>query len=433
MSKKAYYISTALLIVLLSSFLRFETFLKRPLWWDEIHDLKRLNQIEDFSSIMKMGSQDDYVYPPLHDLIVYQFSQFNNNRVQIRLPSVLFGIGSIIIMILFGRMMFNTKTGLIAGLLMGVSVYHINYSQDGRHYMMVMTFVLLMYYFFFSYYKSSRMKDLILYVLASLCAIYSHHTGLISFGTTVLMSGIGRIKTWKNQTFSKKDIYFLVALIVIFLFYIPQLVLTWKYFRSDIMEPNWVLWPSIRFFHELFGRWTSSVYFTHYLYELFFLLGVVHVIRKRDLSIGLLVWFISPIVFFLIVPFDKFFDIRYLIVSLPAFFLILANGLTVFVDYIQSQFNAICPKMALSKKIAPLIIVLILAIFITSAFSTYLTFRQTKIRCSEFFQSTKILNDNNGFCRDRIILNSLIPEDKYILLSIENLRNGIYDFFRPVL
>jgi hypothetical protein len=46
---------------------------------------------------------------------------------------------------------------------------------------------------------------------------------------------------------------------------------------------------------------------------------------------------------------------------------------------------------------------------------SYLRFRQTQYRCSEFPSVPRVLRMQNGYCAEYLLLNTLLERDRYIL------------------
>ncbi len=58
-------------------------------------------------------------------------------------------------------------------------------------------------------------------------------------------------------------------------------------------------------------------------------------------------------------------------------------------------------------------------IFTGTALGAYGVVRESPVRCTEFFRVPRVLKMNNGFCPKRLLLNSMIPEHRFLLSSEE--------------
>jgi uncharacterized membrane protein len=133
-------------IVAVGIFLRIYELGTESLWLDEADSLYSAHQ-----SIIQL-LKDCAVWhrhPPLHFFMLYLWIPvFGNSEVAVRLPSVIFGIISIVLIYKIGRHLFNEKVGLISSFLSAISYYHIYYSQETRSYSLLLFLTLLSFLFF---------------------------------------------------------------------------------------------------------------------------------------------------------------------------------------------------------------------------------------------------------------------------------------------
>lgn len=119
------------LILLLGTVLRFIS-INQSLWLDEATS----------AMVAKMPLGDIFAkflpgdfHPPLYYLILkYWVMFFGSSEIELRIPSVFFGILTIYITYSIGKKIFNEKIGLISSLLLATSGLHIYYSQEARMY-----------------------------------------------------------------------------------------------------------------------------------------------------------------------------------------------------------------------------------------------------------------------------------------------------------
>ena len=197
------------------------------------------------------------------------------------------------------------------------------------------------------------------------------------------------------------------------LFYLPQLPNLLGFLRSGVAEPLALLSPSPRFLHELAGRWGGGLGASAWLYDLCFVAGVLAGVRAGRPSPALLWWIACPIAVFSLIPFSKFFDARYLMAGHPAFLLLAAYGAVTLFDVARGAISRAIPAHA---RVATAACAAALALaFVAPAARAYQEFRRLPLRCSEFFLEPRILDLGGGFCRRHIVLNSLVPENRYLL------------------
>src|SRR5262249_32397030 len=71
------------------------------------------------------------------------FDLFGESAWALRLPSVLFGVGSVWALFMLGRRLLGEREALLACALMTVSYHHVWFSQNARGYMGLLCFTLL--------------------------------------------------------------------------------------------------------------------------------------------------------------------------------------------------------------------------------------------------------------------------------------------------
>jgi hypothetical protein len=112
------------------------------------------------------------------------------------------------------------------------------------------------------------------------------------------------------------------------LLYLPQLGNLRTFLAGGGAAPNHVLDLRPAVLHAIVDRWVSGPAWTAWLCEGAFAIGAVRLARRRDAAAaGVAAWLAAPFLLFGLVPFSKYFDLRFLISALPAFFLVVAAGI----------------------------------------------------------------------------------------------------------
>ena len=410
-------------ILLIAGFTRTETIGSRPIWYDEIFTDIVTRKAESVGDVWKTATVDGWEHPPLHYLIAYLFRSTVDSLAMMRAPSAIGGVGSLLFVILIGNLLFGTRTGITAGLIGALSIYHINYSMDARPYTLLLFFVSGQFYFLLSYLKSGRWSSPPLFVLFGAGSLYTHHTALTAQATLglvtlcVLGSGLrtGGFKNWRESIPIRRSAVGLLMFAVIGFIYLPQLTNFMKFAQSGKLDGKWSLWPSPQFFYDLFSRWGAGTGIAATLVGACFLIALVRLVAARNLNSSILLWFFAPILLLTIVPFSKFFDIRFIMVGLPAFFILIALGMVTLSELSAKVLSQVKYLAHHQPNLASGVLAVLLSIYTIEASRAYLIFRETKSRCSNFFHTKELLTQNNGFCREHILLNTFIPEDEYIL------------------
>jgi uncharacterized membrane protein len=138
--------SLILLIFILGLGLRLYDLGGESIWFDEAVSVmaSKLGFLEQIR--WSLASSDNN--PPLY----YAFLRvwvllFGDSEFAVRLPSAIFGSFSILLIYIVGALLFNKKTALLSALVLAVSVFHINFSQEGRVYALLAFLALLLFLF----------------------------------------------------------------------------------------------------------------------------------------------------------------------------------------------------------------------------------------------------------------------------------------------
>ncbi len=110
-------------------------------------------------------------------LIASSFKIFGVNEFAARLPSVLFGTLTILLVYIIGSRWGNRRVGIIVAFLVAFSVWEIAWSRQARMYQQLQFFYILSLYLFYGFIQNKNMKNVILLFFSVLGAIMSHVFG----------------------------------------------------------------------------------------------------------------------------------------------------------------------------------------------------------------------------------------------------------------
>ncbi len=401
-------------ITALAAFVRLETWNSRPIWYDEIFTLIVAQQSNSLADVWAMSGKDGGEHPVLFYTLSTLSFWSQQTQQSIRWPSLVFGILTIPLLYLLGSTLFTRTTGAIAALLMTLSVYHIDYSQDGRSYALTIFLVLLAYYSTVLYLRENSWRSVALLILSHTILLYAHHVGILVLLASGLIAFIHSLLRWreapekeKQKVLWKKLSHCVATVLGIGVLFFPQSKNLLAYATGPNMATKHRLLVSPKFLEELIGRWGNGVEWSP-LFAILILLGLYACIRKYRSGLSLVIWGVMPFIFFSAVSFEKFFDIRFLITTFPIFFLLVALGIVetsrIFKDRLKFRGSSLVG------------IVLTLGLC-AGLLSTFIIFRGTKDRCGNFFYYPEIMENNDGFCKRHLILNSLYKDDEYILTA----------------
>ncbi|MBM3790570.1 MAG: phospholipid carrier-dependent glycosyltransferase, partial [Acidobacteria bacterium] len=116
--------------------------LGESLWSDEVVYTSAFLQSESLSKILFRD-----VHPPLYPLILRAvIDVFGDGEVAVRLPSLLFGIGSLALLFVLVDEWFDRRSAWTAAALMAISPVHIWYSQENKTNMLLLLLTLWTFY-----------------------------------------------------------------------------------------------------------------------------------------------------------------------------------------------------------------------------------------------------------------------------------------------
>lgn len=415
-------------LLLIATFTRFETLTQRPMWGDETFVLSIVRSATSLEHLWGIGQMDYGRHPPLHYALMYYLEPLARPDLSLRAPSALFGIAYIGILVGIGRALFGRRVGLLAGLMATLSVYHINYSQEARGYSMLLLLTVSQLWLFYATLKRPRASLAGLFILVGTASSYTHHMGLINQAIFGAIAACVLFVAWKNRDRSDAadtvaglqrgllpPVVLLAGLVVIGLAYVPQLDEFIRFATSpEQLEAKHTVQPSIRFFYDVLSRWGSGDGFIAVAFGVFCLSGIATLVGYRDARSGFVLLLCAPLMLYMLVPFSKFFSIRYAITALPAFTLLCALGAVRIADLSGRLLGARQTRWAagwVSRAVLATLVITLLA----AQLSAYAIFRRTTYRCSTFYLDASVLTRNEGFCQRFIVLNSESPTGSYIL------------------
>jgi hypothetical protein len=171
-------------ILLLAAALRVFRIGDRDLWYDEAFTGVALK--EKFWSMIDMIIKD--VHPPLYYVTAKIFASFFNYSVAgIRLYSALLGVLGIWAIYLLAKDLFGKKSALWASLIMAVSPFAIQYSQEARMYALFGLFFVLASHFLFRGLETGKTKYYLLWGLFLGLSALTHYMGIITFPIFILV------------------------------------------------------------------------------------------------------------------------------------------------------------------------------------------------------------------------------------------------------
>ena len=185
----ALLLSTA--ITLLAAALRFLNLGYDSLWFDEV--LTRQTAAAGFAAALAVR---DHV-PLLYWLTTAALRLLPEHEVTLRLVSALAGVLAVPLLVALGRVARLPRAGLWAALLLAVSPFAIRYSQEARHYALLLLFGLLATVLLLRALGRDRRRDWLAYGVAAALGLMTHYSAwllLLAQGAVVAGWLLGRLR-----------------------------------------------------------------------------------------------------------------------------------------------------------------------------------------------------------------------------------------------
>jgi mannosyltransferase len=351
-------------ILLLALVLRLIKLGSRNLWYDEAFAV--LYAEKSFSAILYgtitpvEGAAAD-----VHPLLYYFFLHlwmglFGQSPFIVRLPSVIFGLASIVLAFSIGRRLFDPGAGLLAAAITAIAPFHINYSQENRMYSLLCFLSLLTVYFFVCCWKENGYGNWLGFILAATLSLYTHNLAflvILALDLFVLLT-----KRWRLL----KPL--IVSHLAFGLLFSPWFTIVFSQF-GKVRQAYWVPRPGLKelvqtlisFHFDLLPTMplglVSILLFLSFLILVLILYRVVRVRgRDRQAKEGiylLLILTLAPVVVaFLISQFQSIYVIRGLLPAAAAYYVLVAKILA----------EAQLPKRVAWLLFSPVIVLLVISL-----------------------------------------------------------------------
>lgn len=342
-------------IIILVAFVLRLICLNQSLWLDEADNVVASGMFNFYDFLTKYTIGD--YHPPGYFAILWIWTHiFGFSEIIVRLPSVLFGVGAVVLTYLLGKNLFNKKVGIIAGLLLAVSPLGVYYSQEARMYSMAMFTVALLSYFFIQFLNGKKWS-FIGYSLAGILVLYSDYVVYLIFPVHFLF-----LILTKRSLLKKWLVFICISMLgfLPWLLILPTQILEGR--AASIALPGWnrvaggadiknIALVPIKF---IFGRISFE---SRVLYGLFstlfiFMYGyiILRAVKKFNKNILFLcIWILLPFLLIIIISFFiPFLSYFRLIFILPPLLILVGRGLDNMPDKISKIMLTILALASLS-------------------------------------------------------------------------------------
>ena len=256
------------------------------------------------------------------------------------MPSVIFGVLTVVFTYLIAKKLYDKKTALIAAILMGTAPLAIYYSQEARMYSLAAAATALSVYFFISIIKKDTIINWVGFILSTTVMLYSDYLSYFMIPIYIIYLFLSR-KNISKSTLKA----FIPAFLLIFIAIAPWLTVFTRQLRTGLLaaaaSPAWaqvVGTPSIKTFFLTFVKFTIGRISSNnkLLYAALFapvgafitFLFAISFFRVSKLRSFLWLWFLGPLILaFTASYFIPIFTYFRFIFVLPAFYIILASAI----------------------------------------------------------------------------------------------------------
>ncbi len=314
----------------LGAVLQLHAITAKSFWLDEGSSIT-MSQLDWFNFLRILWRREMNMM--LYYLLLRGWLHLGDSVAWIRGLSVIFAVAAIPAIFFLGRKMLGTRFGLVSALLLSVNAFQVRYAQEARSYSLLVLLLIISTYFFVSGIESGRRRDWNWYIVASSLAIYAHF-----FAVLVVVSHwvALRLMARAGSVASRPDIrpQFRRSARLIALWTAP----IWIFIATTGAGPiAWIPRPGLGDIVGLLKKLSGNVdtmQLIVYAVLVFagLMAGVISIRRKTTDSpayIILACWFFVPLIIVLLVSLARpVFAPRYFMVSLPAWIMLAAAGIT---------------------------------------------------------------------------------------------------------
>lgn len=396
-----------LLVLMLAFGLRLYGLDSSSFWLDEIFTATAAQM--DLPSILRFHLVEAG-NPPLTSIITHAvFACLGQSEFVARLPSALFGSVSILLVYEVGKLLWTRKVGIMAALLMAVNAHHVQYSQEARHYALMVFLALLSLVFLVRALKGDRRGPWLGFVLCTTLGLYNHYFALlflpaeVLFGATVIAERWFAERSGTNQpkaphqsgqppSAAKQALRLAISLLLVGISYLPWISTLQSQFPRQLQSPGLGitlanLRLSVDFLHSALIAQFGATGPLLALWIILVLWGMWTSGRKQ--MILALAWLLAPFLFLAMVQPRHPARERYVIYTLPLLLLVASRGLVSFARLLTKVLDRVMRDKKPRSVVIQVSAVLLLGALSTAPFRYYPTWRKEDWR-----SATAYLLDN---------------------------------------
>ena len=185
----------------------------KSLWHDEAFSIAmaRLDLSELWTAITEREAFTGFYY-----LLLHPWVQMGDSETWVRIPSATFAASSVYAFYVLSHRLFGARTASVAGMLMIVNAFFIQYAQEARSYSLVLLATIVSSYLFVRAVEDSTVSNWVLYAAVSGLAVYAHpFASLVLVGHMVSLVACRDRPQWRHVGVGFGAITLMVAPLVI--------------------------------------------------------------------------------------------------------------------------------------------------------------------------------------------------------------------------
>lgn len=332
-SRKAVWLALAAILIV-AAVLRLHALGAASIWLDESTTWDQARR--DFIAMLQSMAYD--VHPPLYNSILHFFIRaFGDRETVLRLPSAISGVAAVAAIFWVGSLLDGRAAGLLAAVLLCLSGFHIDYSQEARSYALLSLTAILFAGTTIQALETNRLGWHAVSSLAALLLIYTHIYGSLLW-LAVAIAVVAN--AWaRRDPGGKVLLRWAAGQTIALLLFLPWAIVLTPEYEWIRAHGFWIQRPDAEFMLELCENLASGTAMAVALLVSTMLavaprrwLGAAHgstIGNHQALRRAILVaWLIGPLLFGLahsLISEPMLLD-RYVICSLPAWLILAAVG-----------------------------------------------------------------------------------------------------------
>jgi len=328
-------------IFLLGLVLRLNCLNCYSLWYDEVASVETALRGIDAIFTYRFGWPGNQT--PLHYLLVLLTTQVVDPTISatfVRLPSVLAGALTPLMVYGLGRELFGKAQGLLGALLVALSMTFLDYSQDLRPYAMFTMLTSLSVYCLLVATRTRNVKWWLAFTLAAIANMYNSYVAITMVLPPLILTLIWfALKLWREKDESRRSaLYAVTSLLAIGLAAIPLLLDMLRVPRAFVdigsLSPgdSLSLLVVLTNWYTEFGLDGQVAALASALMLVLALYGVYSAVRGgHNLGIAICgLFLLLPLLTMSVLMTSNFVTLRYALFGLPFYFLLISHALISF-------------------------------------------------------------------------------------------------------